>query len=61
MPIIYKVHLDYEGGELVTHVQLEDMTASLAAGSDDASLAVHLQHSLGVVALGTEDKPGKFK
>ena len=46
--------LDDEGGELVPHVQGEDVAAGLARGPDHVFL--HLEHGLRVLALFTQHK-----
>ena len=49
--------LEDESGELVGHVQLEDVAASLAPRSDQTFLHADLEHGLRVLALLAENKP----
>ena len=55
------MYLNDEGGELVTHVKVVVVAASLAARVDDAPLGVDLQNGLGVLAAFAEDEPLKKK
>ena len=52
-------YLDDESGQLMAHVQLEGMPTSLAAGPEDASLGLHVDDGLWIVALSAENEPGE--